>query len=243
MECPKLRIYRCLHAALAVVTLAACSNGSAAPAGNRSSAPSEDVRAKLVASTSGLVAGNYRYRAVMPDVRIDGSVQGRDYAETMVTDDDGRRKVIDTVVIGNDRYTRVTGKSWEHLDLARLSPEQRARAVGTNPDHTGAVQLITTVKTAEADGSSVVGTLDGGLMAPVIGTAAVTSRLEGPREYTAALDESGRLVHLVVHLPARTEGALPAATWTLDVSDYGAAKAPEPPTTFTEAPAELYQTP
>ena len=238
-----MKTLRYVQLVLVVVTLAACADGAPAPVGRASSAPAVDARARLAASTAGLSAGNYRFKAVMPSMTIDGTVHlpSGSWAERSVAD--GGRKVIDTVVIGKDQYARTTpGRPWEHSDQSRV-PEN-ASVLHTNPDHTGATGLLATVQTAKADGSTISGMLDGSSMAvPGRALNAVSERMREPLAFTATLDDSGRLVRLVVSLPERPVPPLPAGTWTLDVADYGAAAAQKAPASFTELPGDLYQTP
>ncbi|GAA3336876.1 hypothetical protein GCM10020358_11100 [Amorphoplanes nipponensis] len=226
---------------LAGLSLTACSHPAAtAPA---------DPKAALAASLAGLTAGNYRYTIAMPDVRIAGTTDLAHAAATRTTtfsDPDG--EVIDEVVIGPDKYSRTSrtrrDARWEHLDLARI-PEAAARhgLAVTKPDRTGATNLLSAVETATMDGSTVRGTLAvTGMIGGGIALQPVERRLEGRPAFTATLDAQGRLGRLVVDLPAGTVPPEPAGTWTLEISGYGSAPAPEPPTPTREAPEDLYET-
>jgi hypothetical protein len=181
-----------------------------------------DARAILAASTAGLAAGDYRFTASMPHARLTGTVDlpSHSYAETLAADE----AVVDTVVVGDDRYQRpAAGRPWRYFD-ATGHPEL---TLG-NPDRTGATALLAGVQTAELTGTTVTGKLDGGLTALTATTfAAVSARMDGILGYTATLDGDGRLVQLVVELPELLQ--TPAGTWILEISDYGSAPAAKAP--------------
>jgi len=221
------------------LSLAACSQPAApAPA---------DAKAALTASTAGLTAGNYAYTVVIGDMRVTGITDfaGAGAAWT-TTLSDPERQVIDELVIGQDKYSRTNRNAdtrWEHLDLSRM-PEaaERYGLTITEPDRTGATQLLGMVEKATADGSTIRGTLAvTGVISGGVTLQPLELRLAGRPTFAATLDGQGRLSRLVVDVPAGTAPPEPAGTWTLDITGYGSTPPPARPTPIKEAPEDRYE--
>jgi hypothetical protein len=125
------------------------------------------------------------------------------------------------------------GDTWQRTDLTRLtSDRRRAYLTSDHPDTTGATDLLAGVQTAAARGLTVTGTLDPTAIArrnTAFGIQAAT-QAKAPVPYTASLDDEGRLVQLVIDLPADSDPLRMGTRWTLTVADYGQAQAPPAPT-------------
>jgi hypothetical protein len=228
-------IWRLALALVVVPVLAAC--GAPAP---------KDALSVLAASTSGLAAGNYGYQNKQPDGTITGAVDVAGHAWWTDSTFGGPADLDagSTRVIGNDMYNESSAPRgpWTHLDVSRLSATGRARFALDESDRSGATDLLKTVQSATLNGSVVTGKLDAVQLKSEAGPLRyLRSRLSLPSAYTAQLDKQGRLTKLTLDLPATLQPKLPAGTWTLDITGYGAATPPEKPPTFTEQPDSVYQ--
>ena len=227
-------------AALLIPVLAACSPGSAAPA--PSATP--DARAVLVSSLAGLTAGNYTYSVSRPGQVTKGVISNGSAAFTETTSYD-EKSIGETEirVLGHDQYSRSSsraGGAWQHIDMTRV-PE-RFRIDLEPADRTGATRVLATVQSAALDGRTVSGKVDGFQMTGggLVTTLGLRERLTLPSAFTATLDEQGRIVRLVLDLPATLQPELAAGSWILDVTGYGTATGPRAPATSADQPDSFY---
>jgi hypothetical protein len=240
-------VYRRLAVAFLVLpALTACTHSVPSRANNNLPSSAADPKAVLAASTAGLAAGNYRYTVMQPGMTVGGVVHlpSHSWSEETTIIDGTERQVVNMRVIGLDEYTQPDAKSggWTHIDLSRV-PETRRNGLTLDvPDRTGATKLLATAQSATVNGSTVSGKLDVfQLTSGGITLEALRSRLFLPSAFTAKLDSQGRLVQLVLDLPASLQPNLPAGTWKLDVTDYGTVTPPQAPPKFTEEPDDFYR--
>jgi hypothetical protein len=141
------------------------------------------------------------------------------------------------------------GERWAKLDKTRLEDSSTIEYdVSTDrPDVTGAGALVGWAATAAGDRTTINGTLDA---TRITGTEEVINA-ETFKEipagtakavpFVATLDTEGRLTKLVMELPAAEE--LPAGTWTVELTGYGAAPAQQAPPAgeIKEATPDIYE--
>ncbi|GAA0813982.1 hypothetical protein [Spirilliplanes yamanashiensis] len=148
-----------------------------------------------------------------------------------------------------EAFTALLGPEWIRTDEKRLTDtaavtEQSSLDYITQfpsaaqPDVTGADVLIKAVTTAERDGNTITGTLNGtevdenlGLLGPVDGPDGKTM------SYRATLDDQGRLTELTVRPAAPASAPAgpsePDPDLVITISDYGRTTAPTAPPTST----------
>jgi hypothetical protein len=170
---------------------------------------------------------------------------------SLVLTGDGASITVDTLLVGQDLYVRVPGVTtagkWTHIDVARL-PE--GANIGLRPgqiDPANTARLLTsTTDLQQVDPRSFRGTLDLTEAVGVTGIDKVTVDGWGTAAhnvpFTAGLDDQGRLMELMIDLPAVT--GKQAQPLEVLYSDYGTAVTAEKPAAgqVIEAPNELYTT-
>jgi hypothetical protein len=150
----------------------------------------EDPKAALAASTSGLNAGNYAFTAAMPDAQLTGVVHVPSKSAALQIDSkatDGPGK-FEFRLVDPDRWVRMSidvkamtqgvdltdpamkplvdtlklfdGKTWMHVDLSKVKNADDLGLDLAKPDVTGASALLAGVVTAQGDKHTVTGTLD-----------------------------------------------------------------------------------
>ncbi|GLY95325.1 hypothetical protein [Actinoplanes sp. NBRC 103695] len=220
-----------------VLPLAAC--GSAAGSGPVTPPPAPATpRDALVASVSGIRAGNYAF-----DLRnsngagLTGSMHLPSGSAQWSTS--GGNFSSEVRVVGRDRFTRSDftfggsapaddGAGWDRVDAA-TPPGPGEFYDLADPDWVGVGPLLEAANSAEGASPTIKGTVDltkvrnsnklvglGKLhgLAPGTGTAA---------PYVATLDAKGRLVKLELDVPAMVP-IPPAEKWTFEFSAYGSAR-------------------
>lgn len=141
-----------------------------------------------------------------------------------------------------------SGKKWLHVDKSRFQKEGNYLPLGVDtPDITGASHLLAGVTTAtRVSDTAYTGTLDatkGKALENPLDTDAVKALGDKVKSlpFEATLDAQGRLVKLVVNLPAA--GAIPAHAYVTEVTGYGNATAQTKPAAseVMEMPEETYK--
>jgi hypothetical protein len=137
------------------------------------------------------------------------------------------------------------GNHWMHVDLAKLEDKESFDVFASN-DVTGVTPMLDQVVTATRQGDVISGTLD--VTAASVETlpweAADIKQMGAAAKalpFTATVDGEGRLVKLVVEVPAI--GKAKPYQHTTEFSDYGQAKAPTAPTgaKLVEMNADMYK--
>lgn len=173
----------------ATLTLALTAAGCAQKAeGDKAAAEPADPKAALVASTSGLKAGNYAFTASTPDAQIKGVVDLANKSAAVSIDSraaDAPGK-LEMRVVDPDRWIKMSfgagmtegldlndpvmkpfadalklfdGKTWLHLDLSKVKNADEYD-LDLSTDVSGATALLSGVVAAQGDAHDVTGTLD-----------------------------------------------------------------------------------
>ncbi|GLY97510.1 hypothetical protein Acsp02_47640 [Actinoplanes sp. NBRC 103695] len=203
----------------------------------------------MAAAASGIEAGVYGYYVDAPDgstshVLVHAPSRSADF-QISVKDDDDTFPVQIRVAAGSNfikiRFTKAmlrgqsgeakevfSGKHWYRLGVkdAGLSdyivyPE--------NPDPLGMKRLLAGVTAATGDAETIKGKIDGtklGTEDPLIGRKTFRSMISGYAiPFTAVLDDQGRILKLIVDIPASLEHK--AGRWVFTFDEYGTVK-PQP---------------
>ncbi|MDM4722495.1 hypothetical protein QTQ03_23960 [Micromonospora sp. WMMA1363] len=239
-----------LAATLIVPGLAACDSGSGEPGVAASSAASADLKEVLLAATKEIEKGNFAYTIAGDGLTGKGLVHKPSNSATLsvsVDDGSGNTFAMDLIHIAPDSWVRVDfgelaasvpalaqlKDKYQHLDQTKI---KNSDSLGLNLDEgvdpAGADALLRAVADVRKTGEGTyTGTLDA---SGVTESSALDSDLvkalgdqAKALSFTAKLDSAGRLVELVVPVPAAGESK--AHDVKITYADYGAATAAQKP--------------
>ncbi|GIF24485.1 hypothetical protein BJ973_007964 [Actinoplanes tereljensis] len=246
------RISTAALAGLLGLTLTACGTstdtGSAAdPTAAASTAPA-DPNAALAASLKGIQQGDYAFALATPGPKAKGAVHLPSKSGAVKLEEKTKDYSFSMELVGTDteRWFRFDsseafvrsmfgsdGKTWKHIDTAKIGKDGALDLDVTNADLLGLAGLVKAVTDAKVAGSTITGTIDA--------TKAVTAdsfldedvvksmgAAASSVPFTATLDDQGRLTKLVLDAPKADD--TPAGKWAYTISGYGAQKAQGKPT-------------
>jgi hypothetical protein len=215
-------LLRRLVVALFLPALAACT--ASPDAAETPAAPPPSARDVLLASTSGIEAGNYRFTVAENDNVVSGSVHLPSRSAGWSVRDPKVAKA-ETRVVDGQIYTTFTTTTGTEFGWTKSDGPVFGTAL---PDVVGVRPLLAGVVTAEGAAPAITGTVDvtkvrsstdlfGAarlqLLAPGAGTAV---------PFTAALDPAGRLTRFEMPIPDMSDKK--TGTWTFEFSAYGEAQ-------------------
>jgi hypothetical protein len=236
----------------ATLTLALTAAGCAQKAeGDKAADKPADPKAALVASTSGLKAGNYAFTASTPDTQIKGVVDmaGKSAAISMdshAADGPGKFEVR---LVEPDRWVRMSfgagmtegldlndpamksvadvfklfdGKTWLHVDMSKVkNPDEFDFAT---PDASGATSLLAGVVAAQGDAHDITGTIDAtkaGDNAGILDSEDVKAMGAGAKALPFTAKLDDQGRLTHLEIDVPKAGETPAGKWTIDLTGYG----------------------
>lgn len=254
-----------LAASLLVPTLTACKSDTSASsepstAGSAATSAPADPKAKLLASTEAIGAGNFRFTLVGADFSGGGTVHAASKSAQMKMQfGDASSDVsmsLDLVHVQPDSYVKLKvaglpgaeklGDKYQHLDQSRIKDAKGLDFDFSQVDPVNSDVLIKTVTDVQETGAGaysgkldISGATDSAALDDDLITALGVQAKTLP--FTAKVDDQGRLTEMVISIPAA--GETKAHDVKVTYSEYGTTTAVQKPPAdqVVEASDDVYK--
>ncbi|RUL92721.1 MULTISPECIES: hypothetical protein [Micromonospora] len=238
-------------AALLVPGVAACNSGatdSSTASGSSAAAVPKDPKEALVASTKGLAEGNFSFTVASESINGSGSIHKPSNSAQMAmkAGDETFTMEFDVIQIDSETWVKMDlgellaglpgmaemKDKYQYIDAAKAGDAKNLDMLKDGSDPANAAEMFKGLSDVQETGPGTYsGKVD--MTAATDSVAADEDVIKALGDqakqipFTAKLDDQGRLIELVISVPAA--GDTKAQDVTIKYADYGAAKAAQKP--------------